>query len=54
MKTPAQKAFEAYQAALAVHGLHGNNLATSHLQPWESLDSRQQQAWQAVAKALKA
>lgn len=53
MKTPGQLAFEAYQESLASGTLHKQDSSTVHLQPWESVDSRQQRAWEAAAQAVK-
>jgi hypothetical protein len=51
MKTPAQLAFEAYQQAMAADTLHKQDTSTIHLQPWEAVDSRQKNAWEAAIKA---
>ncbi len=51
MKTAAQLAFEAYRDALAASALHGNQLGTSHVQPWEALQPKEIAAWEAAAAA---
>lgn len=52
-KSSGQVAFEAYRDSLGVHHLGGNALATSHAQPWGSVDQRTQIAWEASAEAVK-